>query len=63
MAVRSDERLAGSREAFKVYLVADSVAGTGEADAVLFRHGLYVTVIVRVLKACLQGVVIYICYG
>ena len=43
--------------------MADTVTGTGEANAVLFGHGLDVTMVVCVFKACLQGVVVDIRHG
>ena len=60
MAVRADESCAGAREALEVNLVADAVAGAGEANAVALGYGLDVPVVIRVLKACLQGVVVYV---
>ena len=51
MAVGTDECFSGSRESFKLNLMADSVARPGEPDAVLGRYGLYVSVVVGVFKA------------
>ena len=63
MAVRADERLAGLAEALQMYLMADAVAGAGEAHAVFARHGLDKAVVVGVFKAALEGVVVYIGHG
>ena len=41
-----------------MHLMADAVAGLAEIDAVLFRHGGNVLVIVRVFKAGLQGIMV-----
>ena len=58
MAVGAQQRHAGHAEALQVHLVADAVAGLGAVDAVLAGHGLDILMIVRVLKAGLQGVVV-----
>ena len=63
MAVGADQRLAGHAEALQVHLVADPVAGAGEADAVLLRHGLDIAVVVGVLEAALEGVVVDVGHG
>ena len=41
-----------------MHLMADAVAGTGEADAVLFGDTADVAVVIRIFKAGLQGVVV-----
>ena len=51
MAVGTDEGLAGSAESFKMNLVADTVAGTGEVNAVLLGNGADEAVVVRIFKA------------
>ena len=51
MAVGTDEGLAGSAESFKMYLVADTVAGTGEVNAMLLGNGADEAVVVRIFKA------------
>ena len=63
MAVGADEGLARHAEAFQMHLVADTVAGAGEPDPMLFCHGLDITVVVGVLKAGLEGVVVDIGHG
>ena len=63
MAVGADEGLAGLAEALKVYLMADSVTGTGEPDTVLLCHGTDEAVIVRILESALEGVVVDVCHG
>ncbi|MPN26444.1 hypothetical protein SDC9_173869 [bioreactor metagenome] len=58
MRVGADQRLAGNAETFEVNLVADAVAGSGEANA--FRRGdaLEVHVVVAVLRPVLHHVVV-----
>ena len=46
-----------------MHLVADSVAGPGEVEAVLGRNGLQVAVVVMVLEVRLQGVVVHVADG
>ena len=58
MAVGADERLSGDAEALKMDLMADSVSGAREVNAVLFGHRLDKAVVVGVFKAGLQGVVV-----
>ena len=58
MAVRTYERLSGDSEPLDVYLMADSVTGFGDVNAVFERDGLYVSVVVRVLEAGLDRVVV-----
>ena len=58
MAVGAYERLAGLSEALKVYLVADTVSGTREPDAVLLCDASDKAVIVGILKAGLERVMI-----
>ena len=60
VGVGADEGLAGLAEPLQMELVADAVAGAGEPDAVLCRHGLEVLVVVGVHEAALQCVVIHI---
>ena len=45
-----------------MYLMANSVAGTREPYPMLFGNRAYKAVVVRVFKAALQRVVIYVCY-
>ena len=58
MAVAAQQGQARHTEAFQVDLVADAVPGLGAEDAMLLRHALDVLMVVRVLKAGLQGVVV-----
>ncbi len=58
MAVRTDKGLAGDTESFKMYLVADTVAGSGEIDAVLFADRTDESVVISVLKTGLESVVV-----
>ena len=43
-----------------MYLMTDSVAGAGKVNAVLFGNRLYIAVVVRVFKARLERVVVYV---
>ena len=63
VAVRADERLARLAEALQMHLMADAVAGAGEAHAVFARHGLDKAVVVGIFKAALEGVVVDIGHG
>ena len=63
VAVAAQQRPAGNAVALQVHLVADTVAGLGAPDAVLVGHGLDILVVVRVFKACLQGVMVNIRHG
>ena len=56
--VGAQQRLAGDTEAFKVHLVADAVAGTGEVHAFGGGDRLQVQVVVHVLRTVLRGVVV-----
>ncbi len=58
VAVGSDEGLARLREPLAVDVVADSVSRAREPGAVLRRHGLEESVVVRVLEIDLQDVVV-----
>jgi hypothetical protein len=58
VAVRADERLAGSREALAVDVVANPVARPGEPGTVLRSHRLEEAVVVRILEVDLQDVVV-----
>ena len=60
VAVGADEGLARLAEPLQVHLMADTIAGTGEPDAVLGCHRLQIPVVVRIFKAALQGVVVHI---
>ena len=62
MAIRSDKRLSGLAESFKMNLMADAVAGTGEANSVLLGYRLNVSVVVCILKAGLKSVVVDVSY-
>ena len=63
VAVRADKSFSGDTEALKMNLMANTVAGTGEAKSSFLCNRLNETVIVSIFKACLQGVVIYISNG
>ena len=58
MAIRADKGHAGHAEAFQMHLMADAVAGTGEANTVFFCHRLNIAVIVGILKARLKRVMV-----
>ena len=60
MAVTAEQRHSRNAEPFQVHLVADSVAGLGAEDTVLFRNALDILVVIRVFKAGLQGVMVNI---
>ena len=60
MAVGADKSLAGNAKAFKVYLMANAVAGTAEVDAVLFCNRANKAVVVCVFKSVLESVVVNI---
>ena len=60
MAVRADEGLAGLAETFQMHLMADTVTGTGEVNAVLGGYGLQIPMVVGIFKAGLQGIMVYI---
>ncbi len=60
MAVRTQENLPWGGESFQVDLVAYSVAGPGEADAVLGGEGLEELVVVSVLEALLENVMVHV---
>ena len=62
MAVRTYQGLAGNAEALQMYLMADTVAGTREIDAVFFADRTDEPVVISVLKARLEGVVVDISY-
>ena len=58
MAVAAQQRPARPADSLQLHLMADAVAGLAEIDAVLFRHGGNVLMIVRVFKAGLQGIMV-----
>ena len=60
MAVRANEGLTWFTKALQMNLVANTVTGTGEIHTMLIGNGLQITVIVRILKTGLKGVVIHI---
>ena len=61
MAIGTDQSLAGNTESFKMHLMANTVAGTGEINTVLFGNGLNKLMVVCVFKAGLERVMINIC--
>ena len=60
MAVRANEGLTGLAKPLQVDLVANAVTGAGEPHTVLGGYRLQVAVVIRIFKAALQCVVIYI---
>ena len=60
MAVAAQQGQSRYAKALQVHLVADAVAGLGAEDAVLLRDALDVLMVIRVLKAGLQGVMVNI---
>lgn len=60
MAVGAQQGLARLTEPFQVYLVANTVAGTGKIDAVFGGYGAQKAVVVSIFKSWLQGIMIYI---
>ena len=58
VAIRAYESFAGLAKSFKMYLMADTVAGTGEVNAMLFADGLNKSVVISIFKACLESVVV-----
>ncbi len=60
MAVRAKQCLARNAKSLQVNLVADAIARTREIDAVLSCYRLEKTVVICILKACLQSVVVNI---
>ena len=58
MAVGADQCLAGDGKTFQVKLVADAVAGTRKINTVLFCDRADKTVVVRIFKAGLKGIVV-----
>ncbi len=63
MAVRAEEGFAGLAEAFQMHLMANTVAGLGKINTMFSGYGLYVFMVISVLKACLKGIVVDICNG
>ena len=51
VAVRAYKGHTGNAEALKMNLMADTVTGTGESDAVLFSYGLDISVVICIFKA------------
>ena len=58
MAVRADQGLARHAKALQMHLMADTIARTGEIDAVLLGNAADETVVICVFETALQGVVI-----
>jgi hypothetical protein len=63
MAVGTQQRFARFAEPLQVNLVAYTVAGAREVEAVFLGHALEVAVVVGVLEAHLQRVVVDVTYG
>ena len=63
MAVRAEQRVARHAEALQLHLMADTVAGLGAVNAMLFRHRLDVIMVIRIFKASLQRVMVKVRHG
>ena len=63
MAVRTQQGFSGLADPLQLYLMADAVAGLGQVDPMTVGNRGNILVIVRVLKAGLQGVVIDVGYA
>ena len=62
MAIRANQGLTGLTKAFQMYLVTDTVTGTGEIDTMLIGNGLQIAVVIGIFKAGLKCIVIHISY-
>ena len=62
MTVGADQGLARDAKPLQMYLVADTVARTGEANAVLLGHAADKTMVICIFKAVLQCVMIDVCH-
>ena len=60
MAVGADQGLAGLAKALQMYLMADTVTGTGEVDTMFCCNGLQITMVISVFKAALERVMVYV---
>ena len=60
MAVGAQKRLAALAEALEMHLMAYTVAGTREHDALRCGDGLQIAMVVRVLETDLYGIVVHI---
>ena len=58
MAVRADQSLSRNAETLQMYLMADTVAGTGKINAVLLCDAADKAVVICIFKAILEGVVV-----
>ena len=63
MGIRAEEGVARPSEAFEMNLVAYTIAGLAQDDAVLLSNALQVSVVVRVPKVCLKRVVINVAHA
>ena len=63
VAVRADQGLSRNAETLQMYLVADTVAGTGEVDAVFLCNAADKTVVICIFKAVLECVVVDISHA
>ena len=63
MAVRADQSLSRNAETLQMYLMADTVAGTGKINAVLLCNAADKAVVICIFKAVLEGVVVDVCHA
>ena len=62
MAVRAKQGFTRDSKSLKVYLMADTIAWSREVDSETCSYTLEESMIVGILKSCLQGVVINIAH-